>query len=464
MSGIGSKIILLLALVLGGVDGCTLIRSTMGLPDKAINVMMSFNQEDKVNPVELQSELIRFADHYLTVANETTRKLVKTGSDLPERRTMLLARIGLTNDVLSIVTGANPYANLVDMISLVTVNRLNVENYWMPMRFGDSAKPMLLASISAEKEIWRIAGTTLHKQQIEELRRSLQAWQAQHPGGKIAPEVGTLNFVADIAKQNRSSLSSNANLFNILMIDPLSGLDPATRELANTTMAVERTLFLARHMPNLMRWETELLAIHTAEIPQLENLLASTRQLAESADRFSQVSERLPATLSTERQHIIAALNEQRPGLLSLANQTGKAMTAGKLMSDAVNTTLKTYQDLLRQMDSRSSETKTEPFRITDFTVAATKINTTVQQLAKLLEAFSQTASPERLDDFSARFDSLNRQAQATGKEVVDYAFYKLLLLLGFTAATVLLTSLAFWWLKNKFSRRPELSRVVKAD
>ena len=96
--------------------------------------------------------------------------------------------------------------------------------------------------------------------------------------------------------------------------------------------------------------------------------------------------------------------------------------------------------------------------------MAATKINATVQQLAKLLEAFNQTASPERLDDFSARFDSLNRLAQATGKEVVDYAFYKLLLLHGFTAATVLLTSLAFWWLKNKFSRRQELSRDVKAD
>ena len=52
---------------------------------------------------------------------------------------VLNARIGLTNNVLSIVTGANPYANLVDMISLVTVNRLNVENYWMPLRFGDSA-------------------------------------------------------------------------------------------------------------------------------------------------------------------------------------------------------------------------------------------------------------------------------------------------------------------------------------
>jgi hypothetical protein len=59
---------------------------------------------------------------------------------------------------------------------------------------------------------------------------------------------------------------------------------------------------------------------------------------------------------------------------------------------------------------------------------------------------------------------AFNRQAQATGKEVVDYAFYKLLLLLGFTAAIVLLTSLAFWCLKNKFSGRQELSRDVKAD
>ena len=334
--------------------------------------------------------------------------------------------------------------------------------------YGDSAKPMLQATQNAEKEIWRIAETTLNKEQLEEVRKSLLAWQAQNPAGKLSRDVGTLSFVADIAKLNRSTKAGSGNVFNLLMIDPLSGLDPATRELANTRMVAERTLFLARHMPTMMRWETELLAIHTAELPQMEKLLASARQLSESAERFSQVSVRLPATLSDERQHIVAALNEQRPGLVSLADQSEKAMTAGKLMSDAANAALKTYQDLLKQMDARPSSPNAEPFRIADYTEAATRINATAQQLAELLKAFNQTISPGQLDVFSARLDSFNRQAQAGGKEVVDYAFNRLLvlglMLLGLASATVLLTSLTFWWLKKKFSGSQEPFRDSSTD
>ena len=99
---------------------------------------------------------------------------------------------------------------------------------------------------------------------------------------------------------NRSSRPGiTSSVFNLLAIDPLAGLDPATRELANTRLFAERGMFLARHMPTLVRWETELLVIQTAEMPQMEKLLANTTQLSESADRFSLTAEQLPGLISS---------------------------------------------------------------------------------------------------------------------------------------------------------------------
>ena len=124
-------------------------------------------------------------------------------------------------------------------------------------------------------------------------------------------------------------------------------------------------------------------------------------------------------------------------------------------MSDAANATLTTFQDVLRQLDARPSNPNSEPFRISDYTEAAAQINTSAQHLVKLLETFDQTISPERLDAFSARVDLLNRQAQASGRDLVDYAFRKTLIL-GLTLITlgcamVLASVLLYWMLKKKF-------------
>jgi ABC-type transporter Mla subunit MlaD len=182
-------------------------------------------------------------------------------------------------------------------------------------------------------------------------------------------------------------------------------------------------MFLARHMPTLIRWEAELLVIQTAEMPQMDRLLANTTQLSGSADRFSQTAEQLPGLISSEREQIVQALNTQLPGLTSLAAQTEKALDAGKLMSNGATATLKTFQDVLRQLQASPSNPDSEPFRINDYTAAAAQINATAQNLVKLLQSLDQAVAPENIDVLSTRLDALTRKTQASGKELVDYTF-----------------------------------------
>ena len=92
---------------------------------------------------------------------------------------------------------------------------------------------------------------------------------------------------------------------------PLSGLDPATREIAQTRLLAERALYIAHRMPNVLRWQTELLALTTTEMPAARQLVTNSTQIAESLDRFSRVAEALPGQIRTEREEIVKALESQ---------------------------------------------------------------------------------------------------------------------------------------------------------
>jgi hypothetical protein len=451
------KIALLVALALSP-SGCSVLKGTLDLPEKGIRSLFSLNQENgATDPVELQSQLLRFADSSIETFNRAVGKLRSKDEQAIQRRSLLLRRIKITNELLAIATGANTYANLIDMVFLSSLNLLTVENYGMTRFDDESTKSYLLASKEADKEIWRIAAAALKKNQVDELRTAIKTWHEQHPNVRSSNDLSSLDLATEVGKMNRvSQPGMTSSVFNLLTIDPLSGLDPATRELANTRLFAERGLFLARHMPTLIRWETELLTLQTAEMPQMEKLLANIAQLSESADRFSQAAERLPGLISVERQQIVQALDAQQPGLTSLAAQTEKALNAGKLMSDASSATLKSYQDVLRQLDARPSKPNAEPFRINDYTAAAAQINATAQNLVTVLQAFDQTLSPDKIDSLSTRLDLLTRQAQGSGKELVDYTFRKILflglILIVSACAMVLASIVVFWRFKKKFA------------
>jgi len=451
------KAVLLLALVLS-VSACNLLKSTLELPEKGIRSMFSLNRgNDEPDPVELQSQLLRIADNSIETLNLAIGKLQWEDDKGTRKRTLLRRRISVTNDILAIVTGANTYANLLDMTILASLNRMNVEDYWIPKFYGESAKPYLRASQEIEKEMWRIAATTLKKDQLAELRAAIKTWHEQHPNVRSPSDLGSLSFASEVAQSNRGSHQGiTSSVFSLLSIDPLMGLDPATRELANTRLFAERGLFLARHMPTLVRWETELLVLQTAEMPQMEKLLASATQLSASADRFSQTAERLPGLISAERQQIIQALDKHQPGLTSLAAQTEKALDAGKQMSEASTATLQSFQAVLRQLQASPPDPNAEPFRINDYTAAAAQLDATAQDLVKLLQAFDQSLASGQLERFTSRLDGVISQAQAGGKKLVDYTYRQILflglLLIASACAMVLASAVVFWRLKKKLA------------
>ena len=78
------KIVILIALALSA-DGCSLLKNTLELPENGIRSLFSLNQNnDAPDPVELQSQLLRFADNYIDAINLASWGLQR--SDGPARR------------------------------------------------------------------------------------------------------------------------------------------------------------------------------------------------------------------------------------------------------------------------------------------------------------------------------------------------------------------------------------------
>jgi len=287
---------------------------------------------------------------------------------------------------------------------------------------------MLTYSRSAEADIWKLAGKVLKPEQQTDLRESIAAWHQQNPLSESLVGLRSLDFASRVAALRQNEVSKSAGVFGLLNVDPLAGMEPAVREVAQTRMFAERALFVTQKMPTLLRWQTELLSVNAVEMPAVQQLISNSTQLSDSVERFAYVAEQLPGQLKTEREEIVKALQTQEKDIASLLGQ-------GTQFSASLNTTFTTFDALMKRFgvgEPKSGEpppANAVPFRIQDYTHSAAQIEATAGRLTELLGMLDRTMGSSSLAQFSAQVDPVMQQAKAGGREVVDYAFWKGILL-----------------------------------
>ena len=422
---IARQLPLLLGLLLATLGtGCRLVRTTAELPGRAVTTVTP-GKEDKhaVDPVEVQQTLLRFADDYSTRMIVGVDKL-RYGTNAPDPAEILKWKIALGTETCSIVSGPNAIANVLDMTIFVTATRMALEERWQPKFFGESAQPMLASCRSAEADIWQCVGKVLKPEQQKELRKAIEVWERQNPLPESVLGARAVSLAAQVAEANKADTTQPGSVFSLLQLDPLSSLDPATREIAQTRLFAERALYVTQKMPTLLRWQTELLSLNAVQMPAVQQLVTNSTQIAASVERFAAIAEKLPGQVSAEREGILKALQSQEKDAASL-------MTAGTQMSDSLNTTLTTFDALMKRFGVGETnaagppEKNAEPFRIQDYGQTAAQLEATARQLTELLLTLDRTLGSTNLANLSAQVGPVVQQAQTSGKEVVDYAFWK---------------------------------------
>ena len=431
-----SLFLCLLLLTLGA--GCRLVQSAANVPGQTVRAVTPGKKDrNAVDPVEVQQTLLRFADDFSAGMTVCVDKLQR-GTNALDRAEVLQWKIALGTETCSIASGPNAVANLLDMTIFVTVTRAAVEEHWLPEVFGESARPMLESCRNAETNIWRLAGKVLKPEQQAELRAAIAAWRRQNPLPESVLAARAVDFASQVAQASKADTAKPESVFNLLMLDPLSGLDPATREIAQTRLFAERALYVTQKMPMLLRWQTELLSGNAVDMPAVRQLVTNSTQIAASVDRFARVAEQLPGQVSAEREEILKALQAQEKDVTSL-------MSSGTQFSASLNTTLTTLDALMKRFgvgetnNAGPPKTNAEPFRIQEYAQTAAQLEATARQLTELLVTLDRTLGSTNLLQLSAQVGPVVQQARTGGKEIVDYAFWKgiLLVVIALLAALI---------------------------
>jgi hypothetical protein len=174
----------------------------------------------------------------------------------------------------------------------------------------------------------------------------------------------------------------------------------------------------------------------------LETARAKVREISErfgfNVDPDALVED-LPVGVQ-QRVEIIKALDAQEKQLTPLVGEVRQTLTAGQDMSASLNTTLVTFDALMKRFGvgepvspalNGAPKQAAEPFRIQNYTETAAQLEKTAKQLTELLTALNQTVDPANLAHISAQTAPVFQQAKLGAKEVVDYAFWRSVILMA---------------------------------
>jgi hypothetical protein len=303
------------------LSGCKVVNETARLPMKAVNAVVP-GEKTALDPAELQIQVTRFADEY---AGRTTAALddYAQRAGTPEaHRQALRWKVAAGTAAVTIASGPNPYANLLDFLAVTSITRTVLEEVLSKTAEGAAFQPWLATSGTLETNAWKLAEGVFTAEQKQELRDAIGFWWLSNPSVRMAFFVRPQEFGA-LIRQTGQKTERSGSVFSLVGLDPTAGLDPAVREVTRTRLFAERAMFMAQRMPFLLRWQVELMA---------DELLGGTQVAAvlDSAERLSHAAAQLPDRFTAERKAILETLETQDGKLRALSAEVGRTLAVGE--------------------------------------------------------------------------------------------------------------------------------------
>ncbi len=432
----------LLALCLLGAGGCRVVKETAKLPVKTVQAVVPGTQAKVPDPALVQAELLRYADDFFGRVASGLDEYARRVNTAQGRTEALNWKLALTSSALGIATGSNPTASLLDFLAISSLTRAFLELHVGEVERPDALGPLLDSSRILETNAWKLAEGLLSPEQQKEFRAAIERWLAANK-----TQRGFFRRPQELATGIRlqgEKESQPGSVFSLVGLDPTAGLDPAVREMTRTRLFAERTMFTLQRMPFLLRWQTESLVDQLLRQEQLTNALATAERLSHAAESASQTAALLPDRVTNERMALLDALDTQEGRLRELSAEVGRTLTAADKMSTSLNTTLITFDALMKRFgvgEPKTSppNTNAAPFNILDYARTAEQIAVVANQLDALLKDANGTLDAPALDKRIAQLSLVSEQARADAKSVLNHAFLLAagLVVLAFACALV---------------------------
>ena len=439
--------------LLTAATGCRLIQTAADMPGQAVRAVSPSTREDKTaDPVEVQQILMRVADEFASNAASGVDQL-RRGTNRLDTAESLRWKLAFGTAACSIASGPSAIANLLDMTAFVTEARMAIEEHWLPQVYGPSALTLLDSCRTAETDVWLITATVLKANQQTALREAIELWHQQQPTPDGLPVLRAAGLVLDVAKSSQADRTSPGNILSVLLLDPLAGLDPTRREIAQARLFAARALFVAQKMPTLLRWQAELLSVETLAQAVPQQWTDSATQIAAAVERITHAVEQLPLQVAAEREAILDALQAQESALRPLMDDAFRTLAAGSQLATNLTVTLTAFDGVMERLgvgdDKEVAETRSEPFNIQNYGETATRLEAAARQLTELLQTFDQTLGANSRSQLATQIEPLLQQARVEGNVLVNILFWRSILLV----AAILLAAVIYRLLAARIGR-----------
>ena len=426
--------------------GCSSLHLPSSPPKAEVkSLQLATNLSASVTFSVLQVQVMRFADTYVGAISQAADDFATLVGTPEARLTALRWKLGQATAAYTDATGPNPVVNSLDMLVLVTISRMVTEDFGVE-KFGTAALPMLAVQRQQETNAWAIAAGVLKPAQQLELKGLIEQWRQKYPHQRYVGAVRFREFAAALNRIPAPTSTAPTSIFSLLFIDPMAGLDPATAAIEGMQQLAERTVYYTQRMPQLLSWQTEVLAYQLAAQPESVQVLSNANAIAASAASFAGTARELPQLINDQRQ---AAIQQLLDGLTSQQMHARQTLNSAGDAASNINTAIQSLIEFVRYVSPTnaspaSAVTNSPPFNVLDYGTAAGQIGAAAQQLNALLTTVNQT---------TPQLARLGQQTTADAKGVVDHAFRMGLVLILVLLIGSVVAGLTYRWLVNKLTR-----------
>jgi hypothetical protein len=336
---------------------------------------------------------------------------------------------------------ANPVEGALDLIVLAALSRMVIADETTSSA-GRLRSPQLLeAHEKLELRAWELSTTVLTDQQKAQVQEAIRRWRAANPNVRAVALVHFGNLPQEVLPADKKGFMSKG-LLGLIGIEPLRGLDPAVREIAQTRQLAQRSIYYAQRVPGLLDMQVERLTYQLVLMPESRRLLGDMSRFADAADRAGRLAEVLPTLVSQERAaaitQIAQELNAQQGKTRALAGDLREMLDAGTRTSESLRQTVSSIDAVIARFKPKEGAavpTAAKQSPVADYVQVLNQLNRTSEELQKLIVTLDQsTGGVERLVSTTA----------ANTTRVIDHLVLRLIVLAVALALVVLATALAY--------------------
>jgi hypothetical protein len=427
-----------LAVVALAVPGCSWISRTTG-----VTTRNQARTQVATRSFNTQVAAMRFADDFVDQSVRTTDTLAEQIGNAKMQTDILDWQLSQANAAVQIVSGPKPAASAVDMVVLVSLSRRVIERDWLVL-YGEPAKPVLKAYEGLERDAWALMGDAVNRQRPG-LDALLAAWVKDNPQVRNPSFVRFADFTAG---EQQARVRAIPGLLDIVGLDPLSGMDPAVREVEQSRLLAERAVYYAQRLPRLLYIQGRLIAAQARTAPEAHQVLGAFAGVDRLSASLTKFTDNAPALVSQQREAAIAQfMNElarQQQQMLGLATQLRAAIEAGHVTADSLNALIQSTDRLVArfapQPNAPQPSAPGKPFDIDDYTRAIVELAGTARDLQALVKNIDAT-TPHLADQVAVLTAGLHG--------LISYALWRLIMLVMVILAAAIMYRLVTWQLSR---------------